>query len=81
MHTTVLKLLENYFNQAVFFVCLFCFPFCLFVFVGPHPRQMEVPRLRGPVGAVADGLHHGHSSAGSELHLRPTPQLMATPDS
>ena len=28
----------------------------------------------------ASGLHHSHSSSGSEPCLRPTPQLMATPD-
>ena len=28
--------------------------------------------------AVAAGLHHSHSNMGSELHLQPTPQLMAT---
>ena len=31
------------------------------------------------IGAVA-GLRQSHSNAGSELHLRPIPQLMATPD-
>ena len=37
-------------------------------------------QARGPVGAVAAGLHHSHSTAQSELCLQPTPQLMATPD-
>ena len=36
---------------------------------------MEVPRL-----AVAAGLHHRHSSSGSELHLRPTPQQRRIPN-
>ena len=35
------------------------------------------PQARGQTGATAAGLHH--SNAGSELCLRPTPQLMATP--
>ena len=34
----------------------------------------------GQIGAIAAGLHHSYSNAGSELHLRPTPHLMATPD-
>ena len=34
----------------------------------------------GPIGAVAASLRHSHSSAGSKLHLRPTPQLRATLD-
>ena len=37
-------------------------------------------QARGPIRAVAAGLHHSHSNARSELHLRPTPQFMATPD-
>ena len=37
-------------------------------------------QARGRIGAVAAGLRQSHSNAGSELHLRPTPQLMATPD-
>ena len=48
------------------------------VFLGLHPRHMEVPR--GPIGAVVAGLHHSHSNARSKPHLRPTPQLMAMPD-
>ena len=32
-------------------------------------------QARGPIEAVAAGLHHGHSNAGSEPHLQPTPQL------
>ena len=36
-------------------------------------------QARGPIGAAAAGIHHGHSSGGSELHLWPTPQLMAMP--
>jgi len=34
-------------------------------------------QARGPVGAVAAGLHPSHT--GSELNLPPTPRLMATP--
>ena len=37
-------------------------------------------QARGPIGAVAAGLHHSHSNSGSELRLQPTPQLTATPD-
>ena len=32
-------------------------------------------QARGLIGAAAAGLHNSHSNAGSELHLRPTPQL------
>ena len=37
-------------------------------------------QARGPIGAVATSLHQSHSNMGSEPHLQPTPQLMATPD-
>ena len=35
-------------------------------------------RVRGPIGAVATGLHQSHSNAGSDLCLQPTSQLMAS---
>ena len=38
---------------------------------------MEVPKLGGQIGAVAAGLHYSHSNARSELHLPPTPVLVA----
>jgi len=37
-------------------------------------------QARGLIGAIAASLYHSHSHVGSELPLRPTPQLMATPD-
>ena len=37
-------------------------------------------QARGRIRATAAGLHHRHSNAGSEPHVRPTPQLTATPD-
>ena len=54
--------------------------FYLFIFFQAALRHMEVPRLRGQIGAIAAGLHHSHSNAESELSLRPTPQLTATLD-
>ena len=44
------------------------------------PKAYGGAQARGPVGAVAAGLHHSHSNARSKPRLRPTPQLMATPD-
>ena len=43
--------------------------FVCFVFVGPHLRHMEFPRLGGQTGATAASLCHNHSNAGSEPHL------------
>ena len=37
-------------------------------------------QAKGRIGAAASTLHQSHSNMGSELHLRPTPQLMAMPD-
>ena len=37
-------------------------------------------QARGRIRAAAAGLHHSHISARSELHLQPTPQLMAVLD-
>ena len=44
----------------------------------PVPCGSSQARVR--IGATATGLHHNHSNAGSEPHLGPTPQLMATLD-
>ena len=55
----------------------FFFFFLSFVFLVPYPWHMEVPRL-GPVRTVATSLHHSHSNARSEMHLRPTPQQHRT---
>ena len=60
---------------------LFCLFVCFLVFLGLHPRHMEVPQARGRIGAVATSLCQSHSNARSEPHLQPTPQLMAMPDS
>ena len=49
-------------ESAMFLVfCLFAF-----VFLGLHPHHMDVPKARGRTGAVAAGLHHSHSNAGSK---------------
>ena len=37
-------------------------------------------KARSRIGAVAAGLRQSYSNAGSELRLRPTPQLRATRD-
>ena len=38
-------------------------------------------QARGLIGSTAASLRHSHNKARSELHLRLTPQLMATADS
>ena len=44
------------------------------------PKAYGGSQARGTIGAVAAGLHHSHSIAGSKLHLQPTPQPRAMPD-
>ena len=51
---------------------LYLHPYLSISFLGPHLKHMEVPRL-GIDRAAAVGLHH--SNSGSELHLKPAPQL------
>ena len=55
------------------------FCFLLFLFRAT-PTACRGSQARGRIGAVAASLRHSHSNEGSELHLGPTPQLMATPD-
>ena len=38
-------------------------------------------QARGPIGATAAGHHHSHSNVRADVHLQPTPQLIATLDS
>ena len=56
----------------------FFFVFCLF---RAAPTAYGGSHARGLMGATAASLRHSHSNARSKLHLRPTPQFMATTDS
>ena len=59
-------------------VFLFLFLFLLF---RATPTGYGSSQAKGTVGAAAAGLHHSHSNGRPKLlHLRPTPQLMASPD-
>ena len=53
---------------------------CLFFIIFFIFRAARVAYGRDQIGAAAAGLCHSHCNAGSDMHLRPTPQLMATPD-
>ena len=60
---------------------LFFFFFGLFAISWATPTAYGGgSQARGWIGAIAASLCQSHSSAGSELHLQPTPQLTATPD-
>ena len=58
----------------------FFFFFGLFAFSGAASTEYGGSQARGATGAVATGLHQGHSNVGSEPRQRPTPQLTAMPD-
>ena len=60
--------------EPIFFLIIIFFVF--FVFSMAYGGS----QARGLTRAVASGLHHSPSNVGSKPHLRPTPQLMATPD-
>ena len=52
----------------------------IFFFFMAAPAACRSAQARGPTGAAAAGLRYSHSNARSELHLRPTLQLLATLD-
>ena len=58
--------------------------FCLFMYLFLFFRAAAEPhgssQARDLIRAAEAGLRHSHSKSGSEPHLRPTPQLMATLD-
>ena len=51
-----------------------------FFFLRAAPLAYGSSQAMGQIRAAAAGLHHSYSTARSELHLQPTPQLMAVPD-
>ena len=59
---------------------LIFFFFGLFAFSRAAPAAYGGSQARGRMRAVATGLCHSHSNAGSEARLQCTPQLTATPD-
>ena len=68
---------------SIYVICVFFFVFlffCLFAISWAAPMAYGGSEARGPIRAVATGLHHGHSNVGSKPHLRPTLQLTATAD-
>jgi len=74
---------ENYLKTKTTTVCLeqaSIFLSFLFFLFRVSTAACGGSQARRQVRAAAAGLHHNHSNARSEQHLRPTPQLMATPD-
>ena len=64
--------------NLIFLFFVFCFVF--FDISRATLAAYGGSQARGPIGAIAAGLHHSHSNTGSEPHLQPTPQLTAMLD-
>ena len=62
------------------FDSFFFFFFVFLPFLGPLPMAYGGSQARGLIRAVAASLRQSHSNEGSELRLRPTPQLTAMLD-
>ena len=74
---------SKYVFLSIFILCgHFIYFYFVFIYLLFRASSMAYgsSQARGWIGAAATGLHHSHSNAGSELHLRPTPQLPATLD-
>ena len=72
-----LCLSDNLVSLGLNDVQVFVFFFCLFKVT---PAAYGGSQAGGLSGAAAAGLHHSHSSKGSEPRLQPTPQLKAKLD-
>ena len=64
--------------SCIFLETLLLLLFCLF---RAAPVAYGSSQGRVQIWTIAAGLCHSHGKVESELHLRPTPQLMATPGS
>ena len=63
------------------FYLIYLFIYYLFSLFRAAPGAHVGSQARGRIGVAVAGLHQSHSNMGSEPHLQPTPQLMATSDS
>ena len=71
-------IISEVWRDPFFFSLVFFFFF--FAFSRAAPAACGGSQARGLIGAVATGLRQSHSNMRSQPHLRPTPQLTATPD-
>ena len=72
-----IRIYDYFFSFFLFFLLFFL---CLFAISRAAPKAYGGSQARGRIRAVVAILHQSHSNAGSEPHLQPTEQLMATPD-
>ena len=57
-----------FFDILFHFILFYFIYFCLFAFSRTVPVAYGGSQARGLIGAVASGLHHSHSNAGSINH-------------
>ena len=69
--------LDYLMNYRDDFLSHFLFLFLLF---RDTPSAYGGSQARGPIRAIAAGVHHSHSNIRSKLRMQPTPQLTATLD-
>ena len=67
-------------NIVMLYLFFFLFVFVFFAISRAAPVAYGGSQARGLIGAVAAGIHPGHSNVGSELRLQPIPQLTAILD-
>ena len=72
---------KNDMIQVVISSCLVEHESTFFFFLKSSIIAHGHSQARGKIRATAASLHNSHSNVGSDLHLRPTPQLMAMWDS
>ena len=70
----------SYVFELFFYSLVLFFVFFVFCPFRAAPAAFGGSQARALIGAVAASLRHSHSHARSEPHLRPTSQLIATPD-
>ena len=76
-----LALTEQLLNSMYLFIVFTQYLLIFFVsFVRAAPVAYRGFWARGRIRAIAASLTYSHNNTRSKLHLRPTPQLKATPD-
>ena len=61
-------------------VCMCMYIYIFICLLRAIPEAYGSSQARSQITATTACLHHSQSKARSEMHLRPTPQLTATPD-
>ena len=74
MASSSILYMKSWSNPVIYFYFILFTYLVIFVFLGPHLWPYGSSQARGQIRAAATGLHHNHSNARTQLHLRPAPQ-------